>query len=321
MTTILERGGTAAQWTVANPILANRQLGVETDKRRIKIGDGVTAWTSLDYATQDVLVTFSNAAYTVLSTDRHVAQIGTLSASRTVTLPAASSVHAGKEIVVFDASGTVTASNTIVVARSGSDTIDGGTSTTITSAYGSRRLISDGSSKWLHDSSILREGSYTAKGMVLAASAANTPVGVTVGTNNHVLTADSAQTAGVKWAAIPEVIIVAIGDETTALTTGTAKVTFRMPFAMTLTAVRASLSLVSTSGTPTFDINEGAGAGTSILSTKLTIDANEFTSTTAATAAVISDSSLADDAQITIDVDVAGTGAAGAKITLIGTRT
>ena len=115
-----------------------------------------------------------------------------------------------------------------------------------------------------------------------------------------------------------EAITVAISDETTAITTGTAKVTFRMPFAMTLTEVRASLSTASSSGTPTFDINE---AGSTILSTKLTIDANEKTSVTAATPAVISDTTLADDAEITIDIDTAGTGAKGAKITLIGYRT
>lgn len=115
-----------------------------------------------------------------------------------------------------------------------------------------------------------------------------------------------------------ETIMVAIGDETTAITTGTAKVTFRMPYAFTVTAVRASLTTVSSSGTPTFDINE---AGSSILSTKLTIDASEKTSTTAATPAVISDASLADDAEMTIDIDTAGTGAAGAKIYIIGHRT
>jgi hypothetical protein len=114
-----------------------------------------------------------------------------------------------------------------------------------------------------------------------------------------------------------ETIIVPIGDETTAITTGNGKVAFRMPFALTVTAVRASLTTASSSGIPTFDINEG---GTTILSTKLTIDANEKTSTTAATAAVISDTALADDAEITVDVDVAGTGAAGAKITIIGVR-
>lgn len=115
-----------------------------------------------------------------------------------------------------------------------------------------------------------------------------------------------------------EVIIIAVGDDTTTLTTGTAKVTFRMPFAMRLTQIpRASLATVSSSGIPTVDINE---AGVSILSTKLTIDANEKTSVTAATAAVLSDSDLADDAEITIDIDVAGTGAKGLKVSLFGVR-
>lgn len=116
---------------------------------------------------------------------------------------------------------------------------------------------------------------------------------------------------------LPVEIGVAVTDEVTALTTGTAKVTFRMPYAMTLTAVRANVNTASSSGTPTVDINE---AGTTILSTKLTIDASEKTSTTAATPAVISDSALADDAEITIDIDVAGTGAKGLKVWLIGTR-
>lgn len=115
-----------------------------------------------------------------------------------------------------------------------------------------------------------------------------------------------------------ESLIIAVGDETTAITTGTAKVTFRMPYTFTLSAVRASLTTASSSGIPTVDINEG---GVSILSTLLTIDASEKTSTTAATAAVISDTSLADDAEMTIDIDVAGTGAAGLKVYLIGSRT
>jgi hypothetical protein len=109
----------------------------------------------------------------------------------------------------------------------------------------------------------------------------------------------------------------AISDETTAITTGTAKVTWRAPHAMTVTAVRASLSTASSSGTPTVDINEG---GTTILSTKLTIDANEKTSTTAAAAAVISDTAIADDAEITFDIDTAGTGAAGLKVKIYYTK-
>lgn len=124
----------------------------------------------------------------------------------------------------------------------------------------------------------------------------------------------------VKKTSIPVVIQLAASDESTSLSAGTSKATFRMPHAMTVTAVRASLNVAgTTSGITTIDINE---EGVSILSTKLTIDLTEKTSTTAATPAVISDASLADDAEITIDIDAISGGATekGLKITLIGTR-
>ena len=114
-----------------------------------------------------------------------------------------------------------------------------------------------------------------------------------------------------------EALPVALSDETTTITVGTGKTTFRAPYAMTLTGVRSSLTTASSSGVVTVDVNEG---GSTILSTKLTIDANEKTSTTAATPAVISDTALADDAELTFDVDTAGTGAAGLKVTLLYTR-
>jgi hypothetical protein len=118
--------------------------------------------------------------------------------------------------------------------------------------------------------------------------------------------------------ATPFELVVAASDEGTALTAGTAKITFRMPRAVTLTAVRASLTTAQASGSIfTVDINEN---GTSILSTKLTIDNTEKTSFTAATPPVISDTSLADDSEITIDIDQIGNGTAkGLKVMLIGT--
>lgn len=117
----------------------------------------------------------------------------------------------------------------------------------------------------------------------------------------------------------PFELVVACSDEDTPITTGTTKVTFRMPRGVTLTAVRAHLKTAAATGTFTVDINEG---GTTILSTKITIDATEKTSVTAATPPVISDANLADDAEMTVDVDDDADGSAsGLKITLIGTRT
>jgi len=111
----------------------------------------------------------------------------------------------------------------------------------------------------------------------------------------------------------------ACSDETTPLAAANGVVSFRMPFAFTVSEVRASLTTAQGSGSIfTVDINEG---GTSILSTKITIDNTEKASTTAATPAVISDANLADDAEITVDIDQIGDGTAkGLKIWLIGKR-
>ena len=144
------------------------------------------------------------------------------------------------------------------------------------------------------------------------------PSGAIVGTTDtQTLTNKTLSTGTV----IPVTIGIACSDETTALTTGTAKATFRMPHAMTLTSVRASVGTAPAGSTIIVDINEG---GSTIMTTnKLSIDAGEKTSTTAATAAGITDTSLADDAEITIDIDQVGstTAGAGLKVWLIGTRT
>ena len=43
------RRDTAANWTSVNPVLGAGQPGVETDTRKVKVGNGVTAWNSLGY--------------------------------------------------------------------------------------------------------------------------------------------------------------------------------------------------------------------------------------------------------------------------------
>jgi hypothetical protein len=66
---------------------------------------------------------------------------------KTVTLPLANSVPNGWEILVKDESGGA-GTNNIVIQRSGTDTIEGSSSTLINTNYGKVRLYSDGSSKW-----------------------------------------------------------------------------------------------------------------------------------------------------------------------------
>ena len=50
------RNGTADEWTAANPTLLQGEIGVETDTRRYKIGDGATAWAGLSYYIDGVAI-------------------------------------------------------------------------------------------------------------------------------------------------------------------------------------------------------------------------------------------------------------------------
>lgn len=121
------------------------------------------------------------------------------------------------------------------------------------------------------------------------------------------------------WSSLPAEITAAASDETTALTTGTAKVTFRVPHAINLTSIRASLTTAQTSGS-IFTVNVKKG-GISLLSTLITIDNGERTSTTAVTPPALATSIVEDDAEITIDINQIGDGTAkGLKVTLIGVR-
>lgn len=101
----------------------------------------------------------------------------------------------------------------------------------------------------------------------------------------------------------------ALGDETSDITTGTAKLTFAMPnYATLLLGVSVNVKTAPTGTTAIFDLNE---AGTTVLSTKISIDISETNSETAATPPVISDSAIAANAIMTMDIDQVGSTVAG----------
>ena len=58
--TIQSRRGSSAQWSAANPILAEGEIGYDSTTKQIKVGDGVTNWNALAYSTPVV----SSVAYT-----------------------------------------------------------------------------------------------------------------------------------------------------------------------------------------------------------------------------------------------------------------
>jgi hypothetical protein len=83
----------------------------------------------------------SDSNVTANSGDTIIA-LTTLTAARTVTLPSASSVAPGKQIVVKDESGSCSGGNTITVVG----TVDGSSNYVLNTAYASVRLYSNGSS-------------------------------------------------------------------------------------------------------------------------------------------------------------------------------
>ncbi len=50
ITSIRFRRGTAAQWASTNPVLAAGEMGLETDTRKFKFGNGTSQWNSISYA-------------------------------------------------------------------------------------------------------------------------------------------------------------------------------------------------------------------------------------------------------------------------------
>ena len=124
-------------------------------------------------------------------------------------------------------------------------------------------------------------------------------------------------TTGSTITSVPYDISFAISDEITPITSGTTKLTFFAPRAMTITNVYASVSTTGSTNS-VFDINVN---GSSILSTEITVESSEKHSKDATTQPVISSSSITQFDEITIDIDSAGTGATGAKIYIKGTTT
>lgn len=108
---------------------------------------------------------------------------------------------------------------------------------------------------------------------------------------------------------IPYDTYLAVSDETTTLTSGTSKVTFYAPRGFEISKVKVSLS-TSGSTTTTVDVNVG---GTSILSSPIDLTSGDFVVSTTALAT----STISEDDRFTVDIDAAGTDAAGLKIYLI----
>jgi len=116
-------------------------------------------------------------------------------------------------------------------------------------------------------------------------------------------------------------MLIKVIDDATALAIGDGKFIFVVPALINgwnLVGVEAHVTTVSSSGTPTYTIYNLTDSA-DMLSTAITIDANEYTSATAATPPVINGATddVATGDRIEINKDVAGTGEKGDEVLLI----
>jgi hypothetical protein len=102
------------------------------------------------------LISGTTASYTVTQQDRYI-YVDATSQVVTVTLPPAASVPAGFTVGIKkkDSGG-----NAVTVARSGSDTFDGGTSISLAAQFNSCLLVSDGVSQWIRSSNAVATGGF-----------------------------------------------------------------------------------------------------------------------------------------------------------------
>jgi hypothetical protein len=137
--TIQIRRDTAANWTAGNPTPVNGQPCWETDAKKLKIGDGATAWNSLAYYGTGggfgYTVTAVAASYTETATNGYKV-VKVTASGQTVTLPTAVGNTAQFTFKLMVA-------GTLTIDGAGAETIDGGLTAGLFSQYEAITIISD----------------------------------------------------------------------------------------------------------------------------------------------------------------------------------
>jgi len=132
---------TLSGYGITNALVTTNNLSDVSSKPTARGSSGLNIFGGVDVG---------DANYTIIATDRGINLTTTLTAVRTLTLPAASAVNKGEPILISDAAGAINGSNTITVARAGSDVINGVSSVSITAQYAVYLFYSDGVSKWTY---------------------------------------------------------------------------------------------------------------------------------------------------------------------------
>lgn len=195
----------------------------------------------------------------------------------------------------------------------------------------------DGALFYAHDGNwvkIIDHSLATTKGDLLAASAASTVTRLGVGTNGQVLTADSAETTGVKWATPAagvtdhgaltgladddhtqyQIADIATFAKEGTLAVATGKGRFRFPYAVTILGISAAVNTAPTGAAIILDVNKN---GTTIFTTQG--NRPQIAAAAFATAAEVTNMEVIAFAigdYMTVDVDQIGSTVAGADLTV-----
>lgn len=130
---------------------AQGECVMDTTNNRLVINDGVTAGgfaaAKLVEVVTNKRVAVSDAAYSVLASDRIVAYTA-LTAARAIALVAAASYPTGSRLLVVDETGNCSVTKTLTLTAAGTDTIDGAASAVVNLPYGYIGIESNGSNAW-----------------------------------------------------------------------------------------------------------------------------------------------------------------------------
>ena len=102
------RRGAASLWTSTNTLLAEGEIGYETDTLKAKLGDGSTAWASLDYWIEPVDLTTAFISETSATVSGAItspaalrARLVVVSSGGTVSVTSITNGAAGKELHIL----------------------------------------------------------------------------------------------------------------------------------------------------------------------------------------------------------------------------
>ena len=172
------RRGSTSDWNTADPILNEGEIGYNTTLGQIKIGDGSTAWSSLDYMVTDAELTTSLGNYIELTEKGAVNGVAELDSNKNV-LTASSVIFEGATTNSYQTTITVvepTQDATITVPNVTGNMITSGDTGTVTNAM----LAGSIANEKLSNSGITINGTPVALGGSI--SIAGDIEGVTAGT-------------------------------------------------------------------------------------------------------------------------------------------